>query len=167
METFREIVHRYSPQVYRHALSLLRTHEDAEEAVQDVFLRIHRALPQFRGDARITTWIWRITVNVCLTRLEKKRLPIQSLDDDPPEIAADDTPLTELLRTDTREVLESAMTRIPPAQASALLMFYGEGMNYREIADVLGVPDGTVATLLFRGRERLRRILRNGKEEEK
>lgn len=165
METFREIVDHYAPQVYRHALSLLRTHEDAEEAAQDVFLRIHRALPQFRGDAKLTTWIWRITVNVCLTRLKKKRLPTRSLDDDPPEITADETPLTELLSRNTREQLESAMTKIPPAQASALLMYYTEGLSYREIAEVLGVPDGTVATLLFRGRERLRRILRKGMEE--
>lgn len=159
MNTFREIVDTYSSQVYNHALSLLKNREDAEEATQDVFIKINKAIGLFRGDAKLSTWIWRITANVCYTRLAKKTIPTDPIDGNVQQIEDGASLFTALDRHERKEIIEKAMTNIPPQQASILLLFYFEGKSYNEISEVFSLPEGTVATLLHRGRECLRKEL--------
>lgn len=165
MDTFRDIVNAYSAQVYNHALKLLKNREDAEEATQDVFIKINNAIDLFRGDAKLSTWIWRITTNVCYTRLAKKRLPVTSIDDS--DIDPEDTRslFKELDAKEQNNIIESALTQIPPQQASVVLMFYFEERSYKEIAEIFNLPEGTIATLLHRGREQLRKeLVKNRKD---
>ncbi len=159
MQTFRDIVDTYSTQVYNHALSLLRSKEDAEEATQDVFLKISTAIELFRGDAKLSTWIWRITANVCYTRLAKKKLPSVPLENSTLDVEDPHSFITEINRSESRTIIEEALSHLPQQQASILLLFYFEGMNYKEIAAVFNIPEGTVATQLHRGKESLRRHL--------
>ncbi len=159
MQSFKDIVDMYSAQVYNHALSLLRSREDAEEATQDVFLKISKAIELFRGDAKLSTWIWRITANVCYTRLAKKRIDSESIDEfvsaveDPHSLSA------EIDRKESRRLIDEALASVPQQQASILLLYYFEGISYKEIAAVFNIPEGTVAIQLHRGRERLRKQL--------
>jgi RNA polymerase sigma-70 factor (ECF subfamily) len=167
MQSFKDIVDLYSAQVYNHALSLLRSREDAEEATQDVFLKISKAIELFRGDAKLSTWIWRITANVCYTRLAKKRIDSESIDDvvsaveDPHSLSA------EIDRKESRRLINEALASVPQQQASILLLYYFEGMSYKEIAAVFNIPEGTVAIQLHRGRERLRKQLGGTLSEER
>ncbi|MFZ4622420.1 MAG: RNA polymerase sigma factor [Bacteroidota bacterium] len=159
MQSFKDIVDTYSGQVYNHALSLLKSKEDAEEATQDVFLKISKAIELFRGDAKLSTWIWRITANVCYTRLAKKKLPSVALEDGALNVEDPHSFITEINRAESRKVIEDALSLLPQQQASILLLFYFEGMNYKEIAAVFNIPEGTIATQLHRGKVSLRRHL--------
>ena len=82
---FRQILETYRDKVYNQAYRMLGNREEAEEATQDIFLRIHRSLGDFRGESKLSSWIYRITANACISRLRKKQLKTSSLDE-PSEI---------------------------------------------------------------------------------
>lgn len=159
MDSLREIIDTYSGRVYNHALQLLKNKEDAEEATQDVFIRINKAIHLFRGDSKLSTWIWRITVNVCLTKLSKKKLHTDPLHDHEMTASQSETLFAEVENEERIAIIKDVLGKIPPQQASILTMFYIEEMSYKEIADVCNLPEGTVATLLYRGRENMRKEL--------
>lgn len=165
MDTFRDIVNTYSAQVYNHALKLLKNQEDAEEATQDVFMKINKAIDLFRGDAKLSTWIWRITTNVCYTRLSKKRLETTPLDETTMTVPDMVSTVAELTNNERKDLIETALIHIPQQQASILLLFYFEEKSYKEIADIFNLPEGTVATLLHRGRENLKSELFKSRKE--
>ena len=166
---FNVIVRDFGEKVFNHALRILGNREEAEEACQDVFVRISRSLGGFRGDARISTWIWRITVNVCLNRREKmarrgRGVKLEEFENSPP---AQDCPTAEdeLVGKELRERLAAAISRLPTKEAAAITLFYMEDLDYAGIASALQVPPGSVATLLHRGRVRLQRIVAKLDEE--
>jgi len=159
---FNALLQEYSERVYNHAYRMLGNREDAEEATMDVFLKIHHGLADFRGDAQLSTWIWRITTNVCLSRRTKRREPTVSMEvENVEEVIADLDPTSNpeevFMKEETREELARSIAELPGQEAAAITLFYLEGMKYEEIAAILGVPMGTVGTAVHRGRERLRK----------
>lgn len=166
-DKFGQLVDDYAQGVYAHAHRMLGSREEAEEAAQDVFLRIHRSLGGFQGKAKISTWVWRITTNVCLNRREMKRAPeTASLD---PETAAevpDDNPDPEhsFIVREESERLGAMIASLPDREAAVITLYYLEGMDYKEIARSLDLSAGSVATALHRGRERLAGKLLHAKE---
>jgi RNA polymerase sigma-70 factor (ECF subfamily) len=159
---FDALVREYSERVYNHAYRMLGNREDAEEATMDVFLKIHHGLADFRGDAQLSTWIWRITTNVCLSRRTKRREQTVSMEvENIGEVIADLDPTSNpeevLMKEETREELARSIAELPGQEAAAITLFYLEGMKYEEIAAILGVPVGTVGTAVHRGRERLQK----------
>lgn len=165
---FRELVRRYADRVYTQAYRMLGNREDAEEAVQDIFLKVHRGIVDFRGDSQLTTWLWRITANVCISRLRRKQLAASSLDDPVGDDgatmgdhvpSAEDDPLEYTVRADTAALVRDYVRMLPPAWAMAVSMFYFDELTYDEIAAAIEVPSNTVATYLHRGRNRLARML--------
>lgn len=167
--SFQSLVEQFGERVYNQALRILGNREEAEEATQDVFVRIWQALPKFRGDAKISTWIWRITTNVCISRRNKKTADHISFDDENKHssIAIEDrsgNPWQQYVAREEQVQLEHLISRLPVEEAAAITLFYLEGLDYKEIADVMQLPIGTVATKLHRGRERLRQIINSMKE---
>ena len=159
---FNAIVDRFAESVYNHAWRMLGSPEDAEEATQDVFLRVHGSLDSFRGDAKISTWIWRITTNVCLSRRSAKRDSMKrsenlSGSDDVPDDSRG--PEAAYIESEERERLGRLIATLPDGEASAITLYYMQGFDYNEIAEVLCIPPGSVATALHRGRDRLRSML--------
>jgi RNA polymerase sigma-70 factor (ECF subfamily) len=159
---FNDLVREYSERVYNHAYRMLGNREDSEEATMDVFMKIHHGLADFRGDAQLSTWIWRITTNVCLSRRAKRREQAVSVEtENAEEIIPDLDPMSNpemiFLKQETREQLAGSIAELPEQEAAAITLFYLDGMKYEEIATILGVPMGTVATAVHRGRERLRK----------
>lgn len=161
---FREILDSYQGRVYNQAFRMLGSHEDAEEATQDVFLRIHRSLTDFRGDSKLSTWIYRITANVCINRMRKTRMDTIGLDEPfdvdgrtaiefiadeshNPEIQRESEEMAELVRTQVR--------RLPPKWAMALSLHHFDDLSYDEIAEAMKIPRATVATYIFRARKQL------------
>ncbi|RPI04654.1 MAG: sigma-70 family RNA polymerase sigma factor [Ignavibacteriae bacterium] len=159
--SFENIVRQFSNRVYNHAFRVLGNREQAEEATQDVFLKIYRSLESFRGESTLSTWIWRITANVCITQAKKSRLETSPLDSDEIDSISDDEPNPEqaLLNNETKDEIANAISRLPYREATAINLFYLEEMDYGEIANILEIPAGSVATALHRGRERLRKLL--------
>ena len=159
---FSALVRQYSDRVYNHAYRMLGNREEAEEATMDVFLNIHHGLADFRGDAQLSSWIWKITTNVCLSRRARKRVPTVFIEMEKVEgIVVDREPASNpeelFLKEESREQLARLIAELPDQEAAAITLFYLEELKYEEIAATLDLPSGTVATALHRGRERLRR----------
>jgi RNA polymerase sigma-70 factor (ECF subfamily) len=165
---YNALVTQYTEKVFNHACRILGNREDAEEATYDVFLRVYYGLKDFRGEAQLSTWIWRITVNLCLSRKRKKNIPTQTLNDDPSSLSFSDTTLEanpELWTQhhERREYLTDMISTLPEREAAVITLFYLEGMGYEEIAEILQIPSGSVATALHRGRERLHKLMQQTK----
>jgi RNA polymerase sigma-70 factor, ECF subfamily len=160
----RQLLNEYQDRVYNQAYRMLGSHEDAEEATQDVFLRIHRGLEEFRGDSKVTTWIYSITSNVCISRLRKKQHPTCSLDKPFPDsgdtladvIPGDSPDPSEILEDEQmRALVRSEVRNLPPKWAMAISLYHFNDQSYEEIASTMGIPKATVATYILRGRQQL------------
>ncbi len=167
---FADLVDRHKDRALTVAVRLLRRREDAEEAVQDAFVRAFRGLAEFRGESRFSTWFYRILYNICLTRLRRGpagqvRMTVSIDDPDADEPAAavvdeGDDPLDQLDINETRAIIAEEMARLPERFRLPVTLFYVNDMSYEEIAAVLDAPIGTVKTNLFRGRVALREQVR-------
>ena len=167
-EDFRSLLAAYQDRVYNQAFRMLGNREEAEEAAQDVFLRIYRSLDDFRGESKLSSWIFRITANVCISRLRKKQLEVASLDE-PVEsgegtmaqMIPDDRPDPEQQyeSQETAEIIRAQVRRLPPEWAQAISLHHYQGMSYEEVAEVMGIPRATVATYILRGRRQLAKQL--------
>lgn len=161
---FREFVSAHAGRIYNHALRMLGNREDAEEAVQDIFLKAHRGMADFRGQSEIRTWLYRITVNTCLTRL--RRTTLQQVHPDAEQtktgnqwdtiVSNDDSPENLLIEKDIKGFVIEALELISPDDKEILLLFHVDELKYEEIAIVLDVPIGTVCARLYRARKKLR-----------
>ncbi|MEM9183379.1 MAG: sigma-70 family RNA polymerase sigma factor [Pseudomonadota bacterium] len=142
-QVFRE----HYPQVYRLALSMAGNPADAEDISQETFLAVFRGLKSFRGDALISTWIYRITVRVA-TRWLARRGPVRE-----PSFTEGraDAPIPI--------DLNSALQRLPVTSRMIIGLVAVEGLSHREVAELLGIPEGTVASRLFTARKRLTELL--------
>jgi RNA polymerase sigma-70 factor (ECF subfamily) len=132
----------------------------AEELAQDVFLKVHKGLPYFRGEAKLSTWMYRIVINVLSQ--ERPELASASLDDrdedDRPRVqpAADDRAFGDLVMKDR---LQKAIEQLPVPYQVLINGHYLKGMRYEDLAEALNMPMGTVKTNLFRAKRRLRHLL--------
>jgi len=170
-DEFRTILYEYQDRVYNQAFRMLGNQEDAEEAAQDIFLKVFNSLEEFRGESKISTWIYKITSNVCISRLRKKQLDIRSMDE---PLGEDDgaslgdvlhdgsAGADEMLETEEmKEYIRAKVCELPPDWAMALSLYHFDDKSYDEIADVMGIPKATVATYIFRGRKKLADQLTN------
>lgn len=167
---FDELVGQYSRRVANIAYSLLSDREDALDAAQEVFVRVYKSLGTFRGESTVSTWIFRITRNVCTDFLRKRRGGVQSLDDgedDEPKMEiADDSQSPERVaeRNEKIRAVRNAISRLEENQREVITLYDINGLSYDEIAEVLRCPVGTVKSRLYRARETLRKILNENRE---
>lgn len=169
-DAFGELVSRYQARLYNAALRLVNSPEDAADVVQDAFLSAYQALHAFKGDAEFFTWLYRIAFNTAIS-LKRKRRPSVSLDnharetgldpDDPSEYVK---PSASLERTEEDRRLYDAIGRLSAEHRDVLLLKDIEGLKYEEIAEVLGVPIGTIRSRLHRARLELRDLLSSPEE---
>jgi RNA polymerase sigma-70 factor, ECF subfamily len=154
---FQELVDRHKDLVFALIARTVQDRSRAEDLAQDVFLRIHRGLPYFRGEARLSTWIYRIVANVCLQ--DHGRAPRTSTIDD--ERAAQAVSVADRQFTDleVRDRLEKAIARLPANYRLLIAAHYLQGVQYEELAEALQLPLGTVKTQLYRAKQQLRRLL--------
>jgi RNA polymerase sigma-70 factor (ECF subfamily) len=132
----------------------------AEDVAQDVFLRVYRGLPYFRGESRLSTWIYRIVANVCLQEQPRRPAPA-SLDDDRARTSRSGVPVVDRRFSDLelRDRLEKAIARLPANYRLLIAGHYLHGVQYEELAEALQLPLGTVKTQLYRAKQQLRRLL--------
>ena len=129
--------------------------QDAADLTQQVFLQVFRRIDQFSGQAQIGTWIYRVAVNEALQHLRRsKRVRLRILEQEPMDDSSDTNE-----NIDDKELLEQALVRLELDLRSAFLLREVEGLSYREIADTLQIPEGTVGSRLNRARRELRRYL--------
>ena len=173
-EAFDGLVERYSTRAFQIAYGVLGNRQDAEEVAQDVFVRVHRALPKFRGDSEFTTWMFRIAVNLARnkyrwnkTRGGKNTVSIDAprpnqegdgpgLNLPEPRIGPDEKVAVDELR----DTVTAEMENLPPLYREALMLRNVEHMSYEEIASLLGCKLGTIKSRIARAREELRKRLK-------
>jgi RNA polymerase sigma-70 factor (ECF subfamily) len=172
-EAFDELVTRYQSRMFQLVRILTSGDADAEDLVQDTFVRAYRAVSQFRGDSTFRTWLHRIAVNVVRShaarqssrgdrrtfRYARGASPDTDRGDEESEIgrvAADDDLENAVVR---RRMIDQALARLPPDVRLLITLRDVQGLEYREIALITGLPMGTVESRIFRGRRRLRPML--------
>lgn len=157
---FQELVDRYKDLVFALIARTVQDRSRAEDLAQDVFLRVHRGLPYFRGEARLSTWLYRIVANVCAQ--EAGRPSPVSIDDErvraqvTASTAARDQQFGDL---ELRDRLEKAIARLPANYRFVIAAHYLNGVRYEDLAEALQLPLGTVKTQLHRAKQQLRRLL--------
>ena len=158
---FQELVDSYKDLVFALIARTLQDRARAEDLAQEVFLRVHRGLPYFRGEARLSTWIYRIVANVCVQE-HSGRLATTSLDDELTRVevrAAAGSIDRQFGALELRDRLEKAIARLPPHYRLVIAAHYLEGVRYEDLAEALQMPLGTVKTQLHRAKQQLRRLL--------
>ena len=158
---FGEFVDRYKDLVFGLVYRMVADRSLAEDLAQDVFLKVHRGIPYFRGEARLSTWIFRIVQNVCVQA--RSRRPA----DEPLEgTARPDSPVREFGSEDrafgaveTRDRLAKALSQLPENYRMLVVAHYLRGVQYEALAEALNLPLGTVKTHLYRAKRRLRELL--------
>jgi RNA polymerase sigma-70 factor (ECF subfamily) len=152
-EPFERILEQHRDKVFRLAWSILGNRAAAEDAAQDVFLKIWTALPGFRGESSISTWIYAVARNTCLTRRQRENAhPTIELD----ETIPGNEPSSD---ADLRRVI----ARLPEKYRDVLVLFYLEDRSYEQVAEALDLPMGTVKTNLHRAKKEIA-VLLAGKE---
>lgn len=168
LDAFEKLVQRHQTRLVGYLRGLTNTESDAEDLAQEAFLRAYRSLKGFRGTSSFRTWLYQIATNVFRNWLEKRRnqAPVNagSIDapppgmDEPVEPMGEENPEARHLQ---RDAIDRALAQLPDDQREAVLLRDVEGFEYREIAEQLGVPLGTVESRIFRGRSRLKELLRS------
>ena len=158
------LVDRHKDRALTLACRLVGLKEEAEELVQDAFVRAFRSLDQFRGDAKFGTWFYRILYNLCMTRVTRRRGKADqvNLDDegvlDTLQVDEDEPSIDERIEEhELHELISDEINNLPEKFRSVVTLFYVQEMSYEEIVTVLNAPIGTVKTNLFRARSLLRK----------
>jgi RNA polymerase sigma-70 factor (ECF subfamily) len=150
---FDALFERYKDYIYRVAFFVTRNSGDAEEATQETFLDLLHALPRYKlnGPARFETWLYKITVNRCRSRFRRKRPPSADWDELADELIAgvSGDPEHSALKRETREAIWHAVDTLPQAQREIIALRYLSDLSYDEIAEALGINQGTVKSRLY------------------
>jgi RNA polymerase sigma-70 factor (ECF subfamily) len=164
---FGELVARHQDSVYGMALRFVGGRGDAEDVAQEVFLRAYRGLEGFKGNAKLSTWLYRITFNLCADwlRRNKRADRMAATIETAAELADSRVNLEEgVVMAEERDTLRSALDRLDERYRSVVVLLYYQKMSYEQIAAVLDLPVKTVETRLYRARKMLRETLEKGGE---
>nr|WP_156829068.1 RNA polymerase sigma factor SigW [Cohnella laeviribosi] len=165
---FAEIVELYKDKLFHLANRMMSNRQEAEDIVQETFLRVYKHLDRYDENQKFSTWIYRIATNLCIDRLRKRR-PVYSLDAESSDhegldgyamMPSDDrTPESELLLSETQRIIHETIETLPLKYRAVMALRYFQDMSLQEISEVLEMPVTTVKTRVHRGREFLRKKL--------
>ena len=158
------LVDRHKDKVFTLAVRLVGNKSEAEELVQDGFMRAYRSLDRFRGDAKFSTWLYRIIYNLCMTRVTRRHTQtetsvmfheemIDGVFVDDGEVGVDE----QMEQEEFNQIVREEVNLLPEKYRIAVTMFYLQEMSYQEMTEIMNLPIGTVKTNLFRGRNLLRK----------
>jgi RNA polymerase sigma-70 factor (ECF subfamily) len=166
VDSFNQLILRWERPIYALAYRVIGREEDARDVCQETFLRAFRALPGFKGQAKFSSWLYRIALNLCRDWIRRqRRAPLVAAPEgvDPLDLAADrgETESIEDLvsRREITAAVEEAMAQLSEEQRTAIILKEYHGMTFQEIADLQGCPLSTVKTRLYQGLTVLRRHL--------
>jgi RNA polymerase sigma-70 factor (ECF subfamily) len=160
---FGMLVKRYEQYVFTLALRFVRNREDAHEVAQDSFLRAFRYLPDFRGDAKFTTWLYKIVFSTSLNHLRKRNPDIQSLDDAEKPVRLKDAGSPDVSVAmelqDRNSALQRAIAQLSPDDAGIITLFYLYEQSLEEICNIMDLTMSNAKTKLCRARQRLKSVV--------
>jgi RNA polymerase sigma-70 factor (ECF subfamily) len=159
------LVERYKNFVFTIVLRYIKSREDAEEVAQDIFIKAYRSLANFKGTAKFSTWLYTITTTTCITFLRKKRLDVQSLDNEKVFASADNIDggmnANQVEQKSRINMVNEAIKLLNPDDAQVITLFYKGEQTLEEIAQILGKEQNTVKVKLHRARGRLKEKMEN------
>lgn len=161
MRAFEALVVKHQRRIARHVARFIKSADDVEDVVQEVFVRVYRGLASFRGDSLFYSWLYRIASNTALNHLRRVSPEVPLGDDAPEERAGEFLPGVSdaaqpdrtLMAEQIADAVQRALAKLQPQLAEALLLFEVENKSYAEIAEMLQIPIGTVRTRIFRARD--------------
>ena len=159
---FSDLVDTYKDLVFTLSLRMLGNREEAEEVAQDVFIKVYNSLPNFKGDSKLSTWIYKIAYNACLDRLKKvkkQRIHLDMEHADRIDYADLDTAFHKMVAVERSELIAECLSKLSAEDAGVLTLFYLEEKNLLEIEKATNLPVNTVKVRLFRARKRLAGIM--------
>lgn len=171
---FKLLVERYQRKVFSVALGMLKDKEEARDVAQEAFVKVYRYLDHFKGDASFYTWLYRITVNICIDVIRKKgsggtREAVEFDETVKMDVAEANigalgsrlgtNPQKSALRAELAQRITEAIHQIPEAHRQILLLREVEGMSYEDLSRTLNIPKGTVMSRLFHARLKMQKIL--------
>ena len=158
VEAFETLYREHAARLYTLACRMAGSREDGEDLLQEIFLQAYRKLGSFKGDSSIGTWLYRLALNHCLDYVRSRRAKMNKLT----ETLDADTSFEPTARRDTpiaRMDLERAVERLPEGCREAFVLHDVEGFDHKEVADLLGIAEGTSKSQVFKARMKLRGFL--------
>ncbi len=164
-QAFRFLVKQYERLVFHVAARLLNRQEDLEDVCQEVFIKVHQKLPEFRGESKLSTWIATIAYRVAVNHLKKKKDGTE-IDDSEREflhadVITDDTPQKIIEKQELKVFVRKMVDQLPTQYKTVLSLYHLEEMGYKEIVEITGLPEGTVKNYIFRARKLLKEMIGN------
>ncbi len=170
---FKLLVERYQRKVYAVALGMLKDKEEAMDVSQEAFVKVYKYLDHFKGDSSFYTWLYRITVNICIDVMRRKGSSGGQMEEFDESIATDlgearigalgsrlgTNPQKSALRRELAEKIQEALAAVPEKHRAILLLREVEGMSYEDLSRTLDIPKGTVMSRLFHARAKVQKIL--------
>lgn len=170
---FKLLVERYQRKVYAVALGMLKDKEEAMDVSQEAFVKVYKYLDHFKGDASFYTWLYRITVNICIDIIRKRAgaggesvefdetLPMDVSEANIGALGSrlGTNPQKSALRRELAEKIQEALATVPEKHRAILLLREVEGMSYEDLSRTLDIPKGTVMSRLFHARAKVQKIL--------
>ena len=171
-DALRELVERHKLSVLNLCMRFTGNRNDAEDLAQEVFIKIFQAAPRYEVKASFTTWLYRITVNLCMNHQRRKKiLHFFSLnhkkesgfqiEERTPEFAVDDQPDTEFERKELQQFVQNAIQSLPESQKTVLILYRYHDLSYKEIAETLETTVSAVESRLHRAKENLKKRLKS------
>ncbi|MEI6971758.1 MAG: sigma-70 family RNA polymerase sigma factor [bacterium] len=169
---FDGLVRAFQSRMYNLAYRLLHSHEDADEATQEIFVKVHGAIGDFEGRSKFTTWLYAVGLNICRNKLRQTKrralFEVRSLDDPPesgpppPEASTPrrESPPAQMERAELMRLVHDSIAELPAEFAEAVILRDLQGMSYEDVAVAIGCSIGTVKSRIARGREAVKERLR-------
>jgi RNA polymerase sigma-70 factor, ECF subfamily len=170
---FKLLVERYQRKVYAVALGMLKDKDEAMDVSQEAFVKVYKYLDHFKGDSSFYTWLYRITVNICIDVMRRKGSSGGQMEEFDESVATDlgearigalgsrlgTNPQKSALRRELAEKIQEALASVPEKHRAILLLREVEGMSYEDLSRTLDIPKGTVMSRLFHARAKVQKIL--------
>ncbi|MEY8779018.1 RNA polymerase sigma factor [Allomuricauda sp. XS_ASV26] len=166
---FSDFVDSYKDLVFTLCIRMLTNREEAEEVSQDVFIKVYRSLPNFKGGSKLSTWVYRIAYNSCLDKMKQNKKA--RLHDDLEQLdqiayAEIDTALDSMIREEKKRFIDQCLLQLSSEDAGVLTLFYLEEKNLQEMEKTTNLPSNTLKVRLFRARKRLAAIMEKSMNKE-
>ena len=161
VDAFKSLVERHQDYVFTLCYRVLGNREDAEEVTQDSFVKAFNGLSSFQGQAKFTTWIYRIAMNAAISYRRKKRVHLETLEDFKKLDQGEISNMVEYQKLEQKKFLQIALNTLLPDDASVLTLFYFKELSLEEMSEITGINVSTLKVKLYRARKRLAAALKN------
>jgi RNA polymerase sigma-70 factor (ECF subfamily) len=167
-EAFGELVKLFEKKIYAHAYQMLGNHTEADEVLQETFVRLVKNIAKLRIDTNFSAFVYRIATNLCIDLIRKRQRRTVNIEDSESELAGRyqlelsqqvSTPDQELERKETLELIKKAISELPPRQQAAIILHDIEGYSKEEVAKIMGCPQATVRSNLHIARLKVKKML--------